>query len=313
MTSPIVDAHHHIWRFDRTPWLSGPTLPRIFGDYQGIRRDYLIDEFAADAVRHGVVASVHVQANVAPDAAWDEARWAADSGRRRGLVQAVVAFADLAGADIGDQLDRVMTVAAVRGIRQQLHWHPRPDRSFAPVPDLMRRPEWRRGLRALTTRGLLFELQVFPHQFGHAIALIDAFPDTRFVLLHAGMPDDQTPDAMAFWRRGMRRIAERPNVFVKLSGLGTFSRRCDFQEWQSVIEPTVDTFGPGRCMFGSNFPIEKLWTTYFNLVAVFRAAIRRYSPPEQAQILHDVATGVYHLPARADIAAAPIGGNDEHH
>jgi predicted TIM-barrel fold metal-dependent hydrolase len=296
MTQPIVDAHHHIWRRDHTPWLSGPMLPRIFGDYGSIRRDYLIEEFAADAVSHGVTGSIHVQANVAPSGAVDEAQWASDSGRRRGLVQAVVAYADLGQPDIADQLDRLLAVSAVRGIRQQLHWHHRPERRYAAVPDLMLHPDWQRGMRALTARGLLFELQVFPHQFAYAITVIDAFPDTRFVLVHAGMLDERTPEAVESWRRGMSRMAARPNVYVKLSGLGTFLRRCRLHEWQPVIESTVDTFGPGRSMFGSNFPIEKLWTSYAGLLTVFRAAIGRYNESERAQILHDVATAVYHLP-----------------
>ena len=95
MSYAIVDAHHHIWRKDRTPWLDGPTAPRIFGDYAAIRRDYGIDEFAADATPSGVAASVYVQVNLAPgDEIW-EVEWAAAEGRKRNLVNAVVAFADL--------------------------------------------------------------------------------------------------------------------------------------------------------------------------------------------------------------------------
>src|SRR5690242_4532620 len=75
------------------------------------------------------------------------------------------------------------------------------------------------------------------------------------------MPADRTPEGMAFWRQGLARFAVCPNVLVKLSGLGTFTRRCRREEWQPVIETTIDLFGPGRCMFGSNFPVEKLWTT----------------------------------------------------
>jgi predicted TIM-barrel fold metal-dependent hydrolase len=309
----IVDAHHHIWRVDQTPWLLGPMVPRIFGDYEAIRRDYLIDEFAKDASAHGVVASIHVQANVAANAAFEEAEWTGDSGKRAGLVQAVVGYADLVRPDIADQLDGLLTLTAVQGVRQQLHWHPRPERSFAAAPDLMLRPDWQRGLRALTARGLLFELQVYPHQFEHAITLVDAFADTRFVLLHAGMLDDRRPEAVEFWQRGMARLAERPNIYVKLSGLGTFLRRCRIDEWRPVVEATVDTFGPGRAMFGSNFPIEKLWTSYTDLLAVFRACIAGYSASEQAQILHDVATHVYRLstPIHAPSPNSPGGSDDQ--
>jgi predicted TIM-barrel fold metal-dependent hydrolase len=63
------------------------------------------------------------------------------------------------------------------------------------------------------------------------------------------MPDEQTPDAVEHWRHGMTQLAAHPNVCVKLSGLGTFTRRCALQEWQAIVEPTVDTFGPGRSMW----------------------------------------------------------------
>jgi predicted TIM-barrel fold metal-dependent hydrolase len=279
-------------------------VPRIFGPYQAVRRDYLAGEYAADARPSGVIRSVHIQANVAPGKAVDEVAWAAASGRRAGLVQAVVAFADLSAPDVGDLLDRQLAYPAMRGIRQQLHWHPDPAWRSAPVPDLMLNPGWQRGLREATRRSLHFELQVFPNQYVHALRLVEAFSDTTFVLLHAGMPADRSPDGMAFWRQGLARFAARPNVLVKLSGLGTFTRRCRQDEWQPVIETTIDLFGPDRCMFGSNFPIEKLWTDYATLISVFRASLSRYTPGEQRQVLHDVATRTYQLAPSQPVSAA---------
>lgn len=296
MTNPqIVDAHHHIWRLDRLPWLSGPPVPRIFGSYDVLRRDYLIEEYAADASSNGVTGSIHVQANVAPGGEVEEVEWAASCGARAGLVQSVVGFADLTAPDVGDTLDRQMAVSPLRGVRQQLHWHRDPALSYAKAPDEMLRPEWQRGLREATARGLLFELQVFPHQYDDAIRLVDAFPDTTFVLLHAGMLEDRSPEGVENWREGLGRFAARRNVLVKLSALGTFTRRCHIEDWRPVVETTVDAFGPDRCMFGSNFPIEKMWTTYAALIGVFRACLRRYSEPEQQQILHDVAARIYRV------------------
>jgi len=291
----IIDAHHHIWRLHRTPWLAGPPVPRIFGSYDAIRRDYLIDEYAADAAPCGVSKSIHVQANVAPGTEAEEVDWASSSGAQAGLVQGVVAFADLAAPDLAATLDQLAARPALRGIRQQLHWHPDPALRYADSPDAMLHPAWQRGLREVTSRRLLFELQVFPAQYPHALALIDAFPDTTFVLLHAGMLEDRSADGTAQWRRGLAQFAARPNVFAKLSGLGTFTRQCTRPLWQPVIEQTVDAFGPSRCMFGSNFPIEKLWTTYANLIDVVRASLRPYSGDERRQILHDVAVRVYRL------------------
>jgi len=291
----IVDAHHHIWRHDRTPWLNGPPVPRIFGDYAALRRDYGIDEFAADARPCGVGRSVYVQVNVAPgDEVW-EVEWAAAEGRRQGLVNAIVAFADLADPGVGDVLDRQLAAGPVRGIRQQLHWHRNPAWRFQPTPDRMRDPAWQRGLRAVTQRGLLFELQVFPGQYADSLDLVDRHPDTVFVLMHAGMPDDVSADGLQAWARGLAAFAARPNVMAKISGLGTFPRRCDADDWRPIIHRTVDTFGPDRCLFGSNFPIEKMWTGYATLLGAVRSGLDRYTAQEQQAVLRDAAVRLYRL------------------
>jgi predicted TIM-barrel fold metal-dependent hydrolase len=292
---PITDAHHHIWWLHRTPWLSGPPVPRIFGDYAELRRDYTVEEFAADARTHGVDRSVYVQVNVAPGDEVDEVAWASEAGAREGLVQAVVGFADLAAPDVGDVLDEQLASGPLRGIRQQLHWHDNPAYRFASAPDVMRGRAWRRGLREVTERGLLFELQVFPGQYGHALDLVDAFPDTTFVLLHAGMPEDESADGRAAWRAGLAQLARRPHVHVKLSGLGTFARRYQLEDVRPIVEQTVELFGAERCLFGSNFPIEKLWTGYGRLLDVFTRSLAACSGPERELILDGTAARLYRL------------------
>jgi predicted TIM-barrel fold metal-dependent hydrolase len=115
-------------------------------------------------------------------------------------------------------------------------------------------PAWQRGLARLAERDLLFETQVFPSQFADMLAAIDTAPDVTFVLLHAGMLEDRSDDGWAQWLSGMREFARRPNIYVKLSGLGTFPRGCEVASWKPVIQRTINLFGPGRCMFGSNSP-----------------------------------------------------------
>ena len=162
-------------------------------------------------------------------------------------------------------------------------------------PHVMNDPAWRRGLSEVAHRGLLFELQVFPSQMGDAERLVVDFPDTQFVLLHAGMVEDRGEDGWKFWRAGMMALARHPNVSVKLSGLGTFLRSCSETEWRPIIERTIDLFGPSRCLFGSNFPIESLWTSYGALVDVFQRCLSRFDATEQRAVLHDTAERLYRL------------------
>jgi predicted TIM-barrel fold metal-dependent hydrolase len=291
----IVDAHHHVWWLAETSWLQGPQVPRIFGEYDAIQRDYLGEEFAEDVRPAGVTKSVYVQINLPPTKAAWEVEAVSAAGARNGLIQGVVAQADLRSPNLEQDLDRLRESPTVRGIRQQLHWHHNPQYRFADSPTLMLDPDWQRGLRVLASHGLLFEAQVFPHQMPDLLSVIDQYPDVQFVLLHAGMPEDRSERAMEFWRRQLARLAERTNLAVKLSGLGTFVRRCTVEDWKPVIEQTVDAFGPQRCMFGSNFPIEKLWTDYASLVHVFRECIAAYSPLEQSEILARTAERVYRV------------------
>ncbi len=84
-------------------------------------------------------------------------------------------------------------------------------------------------------------------------------------------------------------------MWVKLSGLGTFSRSCDVAGWRPIVEQTLDAFGPARCLFGSNFPIESLWTGYDNLLGVMRACLDGLSADERHQVLAGTATRLYGL------------------
>lgn len=295
MTEPCIDAHHHIWELKRIPWLAGPMLPRIFGEYSALRRDYPVDAFKRDLAPHGITGSVHVQANVGPGDEVAETAWLQAIADVHGVPNGIVAYADLAAPDVAALLDRHAAHANLRGIRQQLHWHANPQYSFAPRPDLMNDPAWRAGLAQVQQRGLSFDLQVFPGQMADAVRLARDFPGVRFVLLHAGMLEDRSADGWALWRRGMRDLAACPNVWTKLSGLGTFVRACSVELWRPVIEETITLFGPARCMYGSNYPIESLWTTYARIFETTQECLAGLSSAERRAVLHDSAAAFYRL------------------
>jgi predicted TIM-barrel fold metal-dependent hydrolase len=291
----IVDAHHHIWRHADLAWLSGPMQLRIFGPYEAIRRDYPIEEYLADARPSGVVKSIYVQTNWPPGGELKEAAWVQSVCDRDGFPQAFVGYADLASANVEATLDALMVHRGLRGIRQQLHWHDNPAYRFAARADLMNDAAWRRGLQAVADRGLLFELQVFADQMVAAARLARDFPGLPFVLLHAGMLADRSEGGWSSWRRGMTALANCPNVSVKLSGLGTFVHRCDAEEWTPVVRETVALFGTGRCLFGSNFPIEKLWTRYSVIVDVMSEALSALSAAERDAVFYGNAMRLYRL------------------
>jgi predicted TIM-barrel fold metal-dependent hydrolase len=295
MQTPIVDAHHHLWRKADLPWLSGPMVPRIFGEYEAIRRDYLIDEFRQDMAACGVVKSVYVQTNWPEAGALDEVAWVQSIANQHHFPHAIVGYANLADPQVGRLLDAQMAHPGFRGVRQQLHWHANPLYRFAPAPDAFMDPQWLRGLAQVQERGLIFELQVFPGQMADAVKLVRQFPRLTFVLLHAGMLVDFSPESLSAWRTGLQALADCPHVCTKLSALSTFARRCDLDIWQPTVHETLSMFGPERCMFGSNFPVEKLWTSYAHLVDVMHQCLRDYPVSTQQAVWHDTASRVYRL------------------
>lgn len=291
----IVDAHHHIWRQIDLPWLMGPMQPRIFGAYEAIRRDYRIEEFLDDIKDAGIEKSVYVQANWASGQFEDEVAWVQSVADGHGWPHAIVGYADFLQDDVRSDLDQLKPHRLMRGIRQQLHWHDNEQYRFASSPDLPTHPTLQRNVARLADYGWSFDLQVFASQMEAASDLAAACPDVTFVLQHAGMLEDVTAEGRARWQDEMKRLADQPNVVCKLSGLGTFIHQNDPDHIQDITHQAVAWFGADRCLFGSNFPIEKLWCRYDDLVDAYREAVAGFDDAAQRAIFCDTATRVYRL------------------
>lgn len=292
---PIVDAHHHIWRRADQPWMQGPTVQRIFGAYDSIKRDYPIEEFLSDLAGTGVVKSVYVQTNWAKERAVEEVEWVQATADRAGWPHAIVSFVDFQSEDAARVMAAQAKAPLMRGARQQLHWHENAQYRFAPTPDQMNTATFRKNFARLEERGWLFELQVFVPQMADGAALARAFPRITLVLEHAGMLEDRSAAGRKAWREGMKRLADEPNMHTKFSGLGTFIRRNDPQHIADVVGETLALFGPGRCIWGSNFPVEKIWTNYAPIVAAIKAALAPLPEADRHAVLHDNAAKLYRL------------------
>jgi predicted TIM-barrel fold metal-dependent hydrolase len=291
----IIDAHHHIWRRRDLPWLDGPMQPRIFGSYEAIRRDYMIDEFLSDLAGTGVTQSVYVQCNWPKDRFEDEVAYVQKTADETGFPHAIVGYADFLTSDVRPQLDRLTKYPRMRGLRMQLQWHDNPQYQFAPRPDLARDPTLQQNVSRLADYGWTFDLQVFAGQMAGAAELAQSAPKVTFILQHAGMLEDLSPDGWARWRDGMRLLAAQPNIVSKLSALGTFIHKNDPDHIAAIVRETIEIFGPQRCLFGSNFPVEKLWTAYADLITAYRNAIEPLGDKVARAAFHDTAARVYRL------------------
>ncbi len=290
---PIIDSHFHIWRQQDLPWLIGPMVPRIFGPYDPIRRDYPIEEFLADQEASGIEKAVYVQTNWAKEDFEKETAWVQETADRTGWPHAIVGYADMTVEDVRPQIDRLAKYPLLRGVRMQLHWHENPDYRFAVSATQVLEPNVRKNVAFLKDYGLSFDLQLFPAQIADGVTLVEENPDVDFILTHVGMLTDTEPATVAAWEEGLRRLAAHPNVFAKLSGLGTFIHRNDPELIDFIVSRAVDILGGDRLMFGSNFPIEKLWTDHKTMVDSYRVAADKLGEKASAAILHDTAARVY--------------------
>lgn len=292
-TGPVVDTHHHIWLRKDVSWLADPPIPRMFGDYFGIRRDYPVEEFMHDVMPEGITNSVHVTAN------WgrplDETRWLQSVADKHGFPHGIVAQADLADPGIEAALKEQKQFPNVRGVRQMLYWDALPVRQSVPRPDYCNAPEFRRGFALLEKYDLSFELQVYAAQAAYAVELIKAFPNVRMILVHAGMLTDRTPEAIEQWRSALTAMAAFPNLHVKLSGLGMYSGGVTLAQARQVIRDAIQIFGVDRTIYGSNFPLEKLHVSYADFFGVYRKVLSEYTEAEQRAVLHDNAVRFYRL------------------
>lgn len=291
----MIDAHHHIWRQADLPWLLGPERPRIFGKYASIKRDYLIDEYLADIKKTDVHKSVYVQANWAPNWATDEAAWVQSVADDYSWPHAIVAYADLTVSNARPQLERLKRYPLLRGIRQQLHWHENPLYCFAHRSDVASEKIFQRNVALLAEYQWSFDLQVFASQAHHAVSLARACPEVTLVLQHAGMLEDTSETGWRRWQNAMEDLADCENVVVKLSGLGTFTRSLDIELMYQICEQTLQIFGVNRCLFGSNFPIEKIWTTYDELYVAMKTVTANLAEHEIKAVFNDNAERVYRL------------------
>ncbi|MEP4195325.1 MAG: amidohydrolase family protein [Aliishimia sp.] len=291
----MIDAHHHIWRQQDLPWLMGPEQPRIFGPYAPIMRDYTTREFLSDIAGTGIRKSVYVQANWAPEQFEDEVAWVQDEADEHGTISGIVGYVDFTSEDVVNQLERLKKYPAMRGIRQQFHWHENPLYRFAVDPSMCSNPSIQTNIARLADYGWSFDLQVFAGQMDGAAALAKACPEVTFILQHAGMKEDTSETGHHVWREGMTRLADCPNVVTKLSAFGTFIHRNDRAFIKTMIADTVAIFGADRCLYGSNYPIEKLWTSYLALFHAFQDATLHLPSAQRRAIFNDTAARVYRV------------------
>jgi predicted TIM-barrel fold metal-dependent hydrolase len=297
MPRRIVDAHHHFWDLGRNrhPWLCDePPIAFRYGDYAALRRNYLQADYLHDAA----TASVEVQGTVYVETEWDpadprgEMRYVETLIRERGLPTVAVAHTRLDAPDAPDLLAHHAAFPFVRSIRHKPRANPRPGMT---EPGGMADSAWRRGYAQLAPLGLRFDLQTPWWHMGEAAALARDFPDTTLIINHAGLPADRSAEGLAAWRRAMAQVAEYPNVYVKISGIGVPGQAWTAQANGAIVRHLIEVFGVTRCMFASNFPVDSLCGSFEAIFGGFGDIVADLSDDEQDALFRRNAIRIYDM------------------
>ena len=285
-----IDSHHHLWDLKDVhyPWLMEFGKPRFFGDPTPIQRDYLLAEHRAISHNNGFVASVHIQVGAEDGLA--EARWVdqvAHANPEWPMVQ--VAFCDLTAPDRDVQLDQFQALPSVVGVRQIVGRSPDEDAKNG-TNALIADPEFKAGLHSLASRGLSFDLQLIPELMKPMGKVLEQVPDLQVALCHAGSPYDRSSDGIAKWAAGLAQLSALQNVSCKLSGLGMFDHDWNAKSVRPIADVVMKQFGSDRVMFGSNFPVCSLSSSFDELMERHMAIV----PEEHHKaVFHDNAERFY--------------------
>jgi predicted TIM-barrel fold metal-dependent hydrolase len=279
---PIIDTHQHLWDLDtfRLRWIKqGSPLDRSF-----LTTDYLKATAGLNVIK-----SVYMEVDVVPGQQKDEAEYVIDICAKGNtpMVAAVIS-----GRPASDGFKKYITPLAaskyIKGVRQVLH---NPDNPAG----FCLKDEFIKSIRLLGDLNLSFDLCLRPGELLDGAKLIDACPDTRFILDHCGNANVQKDTTQ--WQRDIAEVAKRKKVVCKVSGIVASAKPGHWSpdDLAPIINHTLDVFGPDRVMFGGDWPVCTLAATYTQWVGALKAIVRGRKEEEQRKLFHDNALRVYGL------------------
>lgn len=274
----VIDSHVHFWDPNHLQynWLAGNDT---------LNKPYLPSNYLGDSQGIDVDGIVFVEANCASNQALDEVAWIETLDDR---IQAIVAFAPLETGDGAKPvLEKLADRQLVKGIRRGIQ---------SEAPGFSIQPSFIQGVQSLATYDLSFDILVVHHQLEDAITLVKQCPDIRFVLDHSGKPDIRT-GSLGPWREHIQELAQFENVTCKLSGLIT---EANHETWSTddlrpYIDHLLNTFGPQRLMYGSDYPVLNLAGNYKRWFDTLRDILSDLSNDEKVAIYFETAKAFYEI------------------
>lgn len=274
----MIDAHHHLWSY------SSSEYSWIDDRMAVLRRDFILSDLEKVMAETGVHGTIAVQARQT----LEETDWLLSLAEGSALLRGVVGWAPIARENFPGELERLKSNKKLKGLRHVIQ--------SEPDDDYINRPDFNRGIRMLAGSNLVYDILIFEKHLAATIQFVDRHPNQIFVLDHAAKPRIYEK-LMEPWKQNICELARRPNVYCKLSGLVT---EADWFAWseadlQPYVDLVLDVFTPSRLMFGSDWPVCLVATTYRRWFESFNRLIGQLSATEKDRVLGATAIEVYHL------------------
>jgi len=298
-SGPIIDPHIHLWDISmrKHPWL----LPaeggvRALGGLERLRVDFLPADYARAAAAQPIAAAVHIEA------LWDsadmlgETRWLEALDKPNGIAARYIAAAPLGTPEAAGIIAAQAEFSRVVGVRAILSFHPSdPAKNFAPRDGIAFEPAWRADVARLIEHGLMLELMMYPYQLDGVLDLARTFQALPIIVNHCASPIDRDAEGMERWRLAIRALGREPNIALKVSNIGAYDPAPSFESIRAVALECVAAFGTGRAMFGSDWPVARLHSTYDAIWDQFRRIAEGFTADEQRALFHDNARRFYRI------------------
>ena len=253
-----MDAHIHLWELGGDisyEWVFGEDGGMLGTQSEIAIKDWGAVRFRSETRFHPPAKTVHVQASDPPTNPVDETKWLVEQQALAGLPAAIIGRADLRGSQLALTLEEHLSASPdFRGVRDMS--------TMGALED----PTLLHGLVELERRGLSWEVNSTWEQTDDLIRLARQAPALSIVYGHTGWPVERTDDYFKQWSASLRRLAECENVTCKVSGLGMTDHEWTITSISPYVEAALEAFGADRCMFGSNWPVDRIYASYDALV-----------------------------------------------
>ena len=283
----FVDTHFHLWDLDNPdlhyeefqPEYGHPVIGEVWDRLKG--SNYLIDDFIAETRDSNVTKAVHVQAALGIPEPVNESAWLQEFANRTGFPQAIVAYSNLKDPNVEEQLARHVEYPNVKGIRD-----------FSDG-DYLVDPDFHRGYALLEKFDLASSVDVKWEDMGKLRDLARKFPSIVPVLDHCGFPTSRTDEYFQNWKKGLQSLAEAKNVVCKISGLGMADQSWTVESIRPWVMTCIEAFSPDRCIFATNWPVDKLFSKYGAVIDAYTEIISGFSRDEQVAMFSGNAERLY--------------------